>query len=237
MIDFHSHILPGVDDGSRNLDETQEMLRMENQQGVTKIIATPHFYASENSVENFLAKRKEALLRIHKLSQQESWIPEILAGAEVYYFPGMGRAGMLSQMCISGTSLILLEMPFGQWTKDMLKDIQDIIEKQRLTVILAHMERYYEFQRKKDIWNQVLDLPVYIQVNAGALQNRKKKNLIFKLIKNGFSVIIGSDCHNTVSRPPNLEQGREILMKKFGDSVIQRVDDLGKRILEKYETK
>ena len=57
------------------------------------------------------------------------------------------------------------------------------------------------------------------------------------MIKNGLSVIMGSDFHNTTSRPPNLEQGCEILSKKFGDSVIQRIDDLGKRILEEYEAK
>lgn len=237
MIDFHSHILPGIDDGSRNLDETQEMLHMEVQQGVTKIIATPHFYASEISVGDFLARRKEALHNVYRLAETESWIPEISAGAEVYYFPGMGRAGMLSQMCIEGTSLLLLEMPFAQWTKDMYQEIVDIIEKQKLAVILAHAERYYEFQRKKEIWNRVLDLPVYIQFNAGALRNRKKKNCIFKLIKNGLSVIMGSDCHNTVSRPPNMEQGQEILSKKFGNDVIQTIDDLGKRMLEKHETK
>ncbi len=236
MIDFHSHILPKIDDGSRSLKETEEMLRMEKQQGVTKVVATPHFYASENSVGDFLSRREEALKVVYGLTEGESWSPEILAGAEVYYFPGMGRAGMLSEMCVSDTSLILLEMPFAQWTKEMLKDVQDIIEKQKLTIILAHVERYYEFQKKKDIWNSILELPVYIQVNAGALQNRKKKNIIFKLIKNGFSVIVGSDCHNTVSRPPNLEQGREIISRKFGDRAVQEIDDLGIRILERYGT-
>ena len=237
MIDFHSHILPGIDDGSHSLDETQQMLRMAQEQGVTKIIATPHFYASEISVGDFLNRRGRALQHVRELAEKELGIPEILTGAEVYYFPGMGRAGMLSQMCIEGTSLLLLEMPFTQWTKDMLKEIHNIIEKQKLTVILAHVERYYEFQRKKEIWNSILELPLYIQVNAGALQSRKKKHCIFKLIKNGFSVIMGSDCHNTVSRPPNLRDGYDILCKKFGDSVIQTIDDLGKRILEEYETK
>ena len=237
MIDFHSHILPAIDDGSFSLEETQEMLRMEEQQGVRKIIATPHFYADQKSVGDFLTKRQEALRQVRELAREHTWVPDILAGSEVYYFPGMGRAEMLSQMCIEGTSLLLVEMPFAQWTKDMLKELHNIIEKQKLTIILAHVERYYEFQRKKEIWNQILELPLYIQVNAGALQSRKKKSCIFKLIKNGLSVIIGSDCHNTTSRPPNLEQGCEILSKKFGDSVIQRIDDLGKRILEEYDAK
>ena len=53
MIDFHTHILPGIDDGSRNSEESIQMLNLEQEQDITKIVFTPHFYANRNSVERF----------------------------------------------------------------------------------------------------------------------------------------------------------------------------------------
>lgn len=237
MIDFHSHILPGIDDGSRAVDETLEMLRMEKRQGCVKIIATPHFYADYDSAGNFLAKRAEALHKVQALREEETWMPEIRVGAEVCYFSGIGQAEILPKLCIEGTSILLLEMPFAQWTKSMAKEVRDIIEKQGLYVILAHVERFYEFQKDKKIWNEVLEMPLILQINAGSMQDRKKKNCIFKLFKKGFPIIMGSDCHNTSSRPPNLESGREILRKKFGDSVLEEIDGLGERVLRIHEKK
>ena len=130
MIDFHSHILPGIDDGSQTVNETVEMLRMEKQQGCVKVIATPHFYADYDSAGRFLDKRAEALHKVQALREQEDWMPEIQAGAEVYFFSGIGRADILPRLCVEGTSLLLLEMPFAQWTRDMAREVQDIIKKQ-----------------------------------------------------------------------------------------------------------
>lgn len=235
MIDFHSHILPGIDDGSQTVNETVEMLRMEKQQGCVKVIATPHFYADYDSAGRFLDKRAEALHKVQALREQEDWMPEIQAGAEVYFFSGIGRADILPRLCVEGTSLLLLEMPFAQWTRDMAREVQDIIKKQGLDVILAHVERFYEFQKDKKVWNEILEMPLTLQINAGAMRDRKKRNCIFRLLKEGYPVIMGSDCHNTSTRPPNLETGRETLQKKFWDSVLEKIDGLGEQVLRIHE--
>lgn len=235
MIDFHSHILSGIDDGSRSLQQTEQMLRAAYEQGVTEVLATPHFYASSDSIPRFLEKREKAFLQVQELAERESWVPKIRVGAEVYYFPNMGKAELLPELCLEGTSILLLELPFVQWDNRIYEDVLRIIEKQKLTVILAHIERYYEFQKKKTVWNDILDLPVYLQINAGSLQDRKKRKLDLKLLKEEYPIVLGSDCHNMERRPPNLKEGRDFLQKKMGDDVLKTIDELGRRILGEYE--
>ncbi len=239
MIDFHSHILPGIDDGSRNMEETARLLKMEHQQGVETVVATPHFYADSDSVSHFLKKRSESFAEVSDFADQqraqgEDWMPKIIVGAEVYYFPEMGKADLLPSLCLEGTSLILLEMPFAQWTKSMYEDISRIIKKQKLTVILAHIERYYPFQKDKSIWQQVFELPLYAQINAGSFQDRKKRKFNLKFIDTGFPVLLGSDCHNTEYRKPNLADGRAVLKEKSGGDVLKSIDELGERLLGAY---
>ena len=82
MIDIHSHILPGIDDGSQSVEESHALLALLREQGVETVVATPHFYADRNDPENFLRRRKEALAR---LDHGETEMPRILLGAEVAY--------------------------------------------------------------------------------------------------------------------------------------------------------
>ena len=98
MIDFHTHILPGIDDGSRNGEMTREMLEEERRQGVTLIAATPHFYASRMSVDGFLARRAAALERTEGLrAESPEPLPGLVVGAEVLYFPTYGETGSLPE--------------------------------------------------------------------------------------------------------------------------------------------
>lgn len=234
MIDFHTHILPGIDDGSRDTAMTKTMLHMEKKQGVNHIVATPHFYASRASIDRFLEKRTRAYDKVcQRIYEEEKDLPDLRLGAEVYYFPGMGRAD-LSSLCIEGTNLILVEMPFAQWTNEMAEEISRIIKGQNLKVILAHLERFYRFQKKKDAWNRILAMPVIIQINAECMEGFFNRRFATSVIKGGAPVILGSDCHNTSTRPPNLDRGYELLQKKLGADACKDIQALGERLLIKY---
>lgn len=230
MIDFHSHVLSGIDDGSGDLLETRELLKMEWQQGVRQLLATPHFYAQQESVQHFLEKREKSRKQLFDL-QKPDMVPELRMAAEVYYFPGMGQAKMLSSLCMEDRSLILVEMPFVQWTGEMYRDVKDIIEKQHLTVLLAHVERYYEFQKDRTIWEEMFALPLYSQINAGSLiKGGRKRRFSLKFIKAGHPVLLGTDCHNMRFRPPNLQEGREVLARKLGNHILEEIDTLGREL-------
>lgn len=226
MTDFHTHILPGMDDGSGSLEQSERMLQMEYAQGVRKVIATPHFYAGEDFPEEFFARREKRLDQVRNMLSEESWGKEmqVWAGAEVYYFTGMAEAPVLSEFCVEGTNVLLLEMPFSQWDKEVYRDVRSMIEKRKLTVILAHVERYYGFQKSMEIWDRIFELPVYAQMNADAFISWKKRRLGRKLLREGYHVILGSDCHNTDRRPPNLAEGREAIRKRAGEKMLEQID-------------
>ena len=231
MIDFHTHILPGIDDGSESVAETAALLEEEVRQGVTKVIATPHFYAHRRSVDDFLQRRARSMDRIRELRDRPN-CPEIMTGAEVYFFPGMGRADKLKELCIEGTDLILVEMPFKQWTEEVYENIRDIIQKQKLRVVLAHVDRYPQFQKKKGIWDSVMDLPLTPQINAESLTDGfRHRRFSLELLRQRTDVIIGSDCHNMTNRKPNLQEACRVIEKKLGKERIQQLDKAAAALL------
>lgn len=235
MIDFHTHVLPGIDDGSRDIKETKELLRQAHGQGIHHILATPHFYADRDSAGRFLKKREESLKTVRRLYGEEGWIPEIRAAAEVYYFPGMGKADILPRLCMEGSALLLLELPFAQWTKDIYRDVEEIAGKRKLTVMLAHVERYYEFQKDRRVWESMFELPVYAQINAGSFLRRGKRGFALKFIKAGNRVLLGSDCHRPQTRPSNLGAGRDVIGKKLGAGALEEIDNRGRLLWENAE--
>ena len=233
MIDFHTHILPGIDDGSKDIEMTERMLEMEAEQGVEAVYATPHFYAHRRNVEGFLKRREQSYGQVKQLLASRSGLPQVRAGAEVYYFHGMGRANQLPALCIEGTRVLLLEMPFEQWTDSVYRDVADIVRRWELKVVLAHVERYIDFQKDRSVWNEVMELPVTIQMNAGNfLQFGLKRRWCMNLLTSDERTIIGTDCHNLVSRPPNLGQARSYIEKRAGREVLERIDRLEAELLD-----
>lgn len=228
MIDFHTHILPGIDDGSRDINMTKDMLLMEKEQGTDLIIATPHFYAHRTRVEEFLMRREHSLAKVMELKSETPGLPEIKAGAEVYYFEGIGRAEHTRQLCIEWTDLILLELPFRPWDRSVITDIKNLINRQHLRVILAHVERYMSLQKDRKLYEEVLNLPVTIQVNAGSFLEAgffKSRHLLSIIKDSTRPVIMGSDCHNTSSRKPNLREGLELIQNKLSEETVSAMVD------------
>ena len=231
IIDFHTHILPGIDDGSRDIDMTIRMLEAERDQGVSHIYATPHFYAHRRPIEYFLERRAAALDLVAGVLEIRPDLPRVTPGAEVYYFSGMGRAEKLADLCIEGTDLLLLEMPFAQWHSDVVKDVEDIIHKRGLRVILAHVERYERYQKDRSAWNRILDMPLTIQLNTepfintgSLLKPNKEHKSCMRLLSEHDNCIIGTDCHNLTNRAPNLEEARKAIEKKVGKERLLQID-------------
>lgn len=234
MIDFHTHILPGIDDGSKNVGESLEMIRKEMAQGVEEIIFTPHFYADKDNFSSFLECRNKSWQALKKEMNEQDIDIAVRKGAEVCYFEGIGDAKQITVLSIEGTDLILLEMPFTQWTEENYRDVRKLIEKRKLTVILAHVERFYKFQKDKTVWNDIFELPLYAQINTGNINKFRKKHFIRKFLKKNVPIILGSDCHNMNTRTPNMKDGRDMIRDIFGDSFLENVDAIEERLLKKY---
>ncbi|WP_026490877.1 MULTISPECIES: CpsB/CapC family capsule biosynthesis tyrosine phosphatase [unclassified Butyrivibrio] len=241
MIDFHTHILPGIDDGSKDMNMTKKMIRMELEQGVDRIVFTPHFYADNDDLARFLSRRRESYEQlVESLSEdtdfEEIDISEFKLGAEVLYFPGIGSSRCLTDLCVEDTRVLLLEMPFRKWTRDVYGEVRDIVEKQHLTVVLVHIERFRHYQKDLSVWNEVLELPVISQVNTECFLSWKSRRFAYKFIKEGHDILLGTDAHNVSSRPVNMAEGRTALKKKFGEGILTEIDQLSDKLWRNDES-
>ena len=232
VIDFHSHILPGIDDGSRNVETSIGMLRMCKEHGVDIMIATPHFYADSNTVERFIDSRQKAY---DKVMAENMDIPQIIMGAEVAFFAGISRAEKTDALKVEGTDIMLLEMPFVTWSNSVVQEVRDFIEKRNFHIIIAHLERFLQIPGNKPYVRQILELPVTVQVNAATLLDFRQKGKMLKMFKKGQVYIIGSDCHGMHHRVPNLWLGREVLEKKLGHEFLENMDSYGTKLLKEHQ--
>ena len=242
MIDIHTHILPGIDDGSKDFFMTEAMLREEAEQGITLIAATPHFYPDRMSVEGFLDQRSSALECAEEIRGQSMIpLPAIVCGSEVYYFSGIGQAEMIPRLCIGSSRALLLELPFEQWEAPLLSDLRDLLNR-GLRIILAHVERYEQFQHKRDVRDSVMALPVMKQINAGSflkapgisglLAGNRKRAFCMKFLREHPETLIGSDCHNITGRKPNLAPAAKVISSRLGEELLARTQQAARTALE-----
>lgn len=229
--DFHSHILPGIDDGSRSVEESLAMLRMEARQGIRHIVATPHFYPRNTSPAEFLEKRAESFRLLQEAMAQEPPLPQVHLGAEVYFFPGISDCEQLRELTIDQNGYILIEMPLAPWTERMYRELQDIHYKQGLLPIVAHVDRYIRPFKTYDIPKRLADMPVLVQANASFFQDRLARSMAMRMLRGGQIHLLGSDCHNLTSRAPNLDQAIRLIRKQLGEEALQWIQSNADEVL------
>jgi len=217
MIDFHSHILPGVDDGSESVEQSQFMLSSMASQGITVVAATPHFYADNESVDSFVFRRDLAYKSL--LEKTFDGCPRILPGAEIKYYNGISHMDGLEKLALSGSRFLLIEMPFNEWTEFSIREICDISNRGRFTVVLAHIERYLKYQKPKTL-DRLLQNGVLFQCNATFFISGFTSHKAFKMLKKMKIHFLGSDCHNLTNRPPNINKALDKIKRKFGSEFV-----------------
>lgn len=236
-IDFHSHILPKIDDGSQSLEESIALLRMEAEQGIQHVVATPHFYPRHNDFQHFLSKRSQAEVALRERLKNESGLPEISIGAEVYFFPGISDSEAISQLTIGKKSYILIEMPESPWTDSMYRELEGIYVKQGLTPIIAHVDRYISPFRTFKIPEKLMDYPVLVQANASFFLRRSTSGMAMRMLEKGQIHLLGSDCHNLKHRPPRLGEACALICRRLGNQVLGDMEMTGREILfDKIQT-
>lgn len=224
MTDIHSHILPEIDDGSKSIEESLALLRMEKEQGIDTVIATPHFYARYDSPARFLERRMEAAEKLRSAMEGQSGLPEVKIGAEVHYFPGISESDQVSALTIDGKRCILIEMPPSPWTPKMYRELEGLYIRQNLLPIVAHVDRYISPLRTHGIPQQLAELPVLVQANADFFLKRSTAAMARKMLKAGQIHLLGSDCHNLSSRKPNMGDAVTLIRKKLGQDVLDRIN-------------
>lgn len=206
MIDIHTHIIPGFDDGSVSLEMTRTLLLEHLANGVSTVVATPH--------QNKIHKDKEKLIGLFsKLKEDVKDIPiKLLLGSEIYYYDGLIED--LKNNCIltmAGSKYVLVE--FSTRIETNISDIVYDITIAGFKPIIAHIERYDYLTT-----NDYLDIKAngaLIQVNAHSFEHKEYKKSVAYLLKNELVDFVASDCHNTTSRNVDFSQAKKIIQKKY----------------------
>ena len=232
-VDFHSHILPGVDDGSRSVEESLEMLRAEARQGIGTVVATPHFYAHHDTPERFLRRRAAAWEMLQTAMAQEAGLPEVILGAEVYYFSGISDSDQLHRLTTGQKRYIMLEMSTVPWTQNMYQEMENIYTKHGITPIIAHIDRYISPLRHRQILDRLEDLPVLVQANSDFFLRPMTAPLALRMLKEKRIHLLGSDCHNCSTRKPELGRAIEKIEKHLGASALEHLRFFEETVLGK----
>ncbi len=229
MIDFHTHILPEMDDGSQSVEESLAMLRMEQEQGIDTVIATPHFDMRNESIEDFLVRREAAM---KKISAAEMTGIQLVPGAELLYSNvGLRQYENLEALCIGGRYL-LIETMDPEWTQAFQNDLQYLMLERNITPILAHIERYYWIGKNRKILRALRDGGALLQMNAEIFLHKQTLRKAMKLFQKEKIHLLGSDCHHLDFRVPNLGIAIPKIQSHFGEDAIRWILMNGERVLE-----
>ncbi len=227
--DFHTHILPNLDDGSVSIEQSLEMLKMEAKSGVKRVVFTPHFYPHESSISEFLQARNHAYNSLLEATKDIPGLPEMYLGAEVYFYRGMAASEDLKHLTIAGSRYILVEMPEGYWSEGMYEELESMY-KNGLYPIIAHLDRYITPFNTQGIPEKLARLPVLVQMNTQALDSFWKRKQFLKYLKKDMVHLIGTDCHNCTSRPPKMQEATKWL-KPLGEQFFQHIREYEDMIL------
>ncbi|MGD8369367.1 MAG: hypothetical protein PVG78_17140 [Desulfobacterales bacterium] len=211
MIDLHCHILPGLDDGAEDLQESLQMAAVAEKDGIHTLLATPH---SHNGVyENPPALVRHRTAELMRSIRAEGIAVTVLPGAEVHISASLAqkvKAGKIGTVNDGGRYL-LVEFPFqtlpAGWSRELFQ-----LNLEGITPIVVHPERIFEFQKRFDLFFDLVDMGCLIQVTAMSVTGElgdPAMRCAHQLLKQRLVHLIASDAHSAQDRPPALAAGVE----------------------------
>lgn len=205
MLDIHTHILPGIDDGAKNVNDSVELLLQMQKQGVTSAAATPHFFPATAVLEDFLAERDEAYGKLFSAAGKDFPI-KVLPGAEVLYFEGIGSFEDIGKLTIGNSRYLLLELlGLNRIDGKIISDIEKLGNNFGIVPIIAHVERYCRYRGYKRLTDAIASGAALCQVNADFISSKQSVRAVKKLLKRGLVDFVASDCHDPLLRPVKLD--------------------------------
>ena len=211
-IDFHSHILPGMDDGAENPELSKGQLLRLKKQGVDKVFLTSHFDFRHETKQSFTdrrAKAYEALMSVYDAQN----MPEIYLGSEIYMSRGMENYDF-DGLELEDTGIILIEFPrepYGNWMTDLL---ETLMFERDMTVMIAHINRVTDAYEKKECKNIFDYQDLIFQVNTEAFRGLFAKDPFKNYYAAGLKFVLGTDTHDLSYRAPDYDKA----LKKLNSS-------------------
>ncbi len=235
MIDFHNHILPNVDDGSKSMNMTIEMLLEAHAQGITDVVNTVHFQHPKFGGKEISFKliRNKTLMLQNELKKRRIPI-KIHIGAEVFYLPNLLSLKDKPLTTFGNGKYMLIEFQTNH-IPDKHRETLFNLKMKGVTPIIAHPERYHSVQKDINLVYDWLNAGCIIQVDAGSLLGLMGKSALQAsqvILKQHWCQVIGSDAHDNKKRNFVLNDGLNISKKLVGNVANNYVFDHPKAILE-----
>lgn len=224
IVDVHSHILPGVDDGSKNMDMTRQMLQMAWAEGIRTIIATPHHrrgYAHAPA-----EKLKEAYQAVRFEAEKIDPDFKIYLGSELF------RSHSLESDLASGEALTMADTKYVLiefLPSDGYREIYSALREMKMAgyrPIVAHAERYNCLVKEPALTEELVDMGCYIQVNASSVTGENgfsAKRYIKKLLKYEMVHFLGTDAHDLERRSPMIQKSVAYIARKCGEDYARQI--------------
>lgn len=231
MIDFHTHIIPNIDDGSRNIDETISLIEEAKRAGFDEIILTSHY--KENVFEVDEGERKNILKKINKILSVEEIECNLHIANEIYITGDIielledGKAST-----INGTNYVLFEMPFHSEPQNLYDVIYEMLE-HKLIPVLAHPERYSYVQKNPELIYDLIEKGILMQSNYGSvlgLYGKNAKIIVRKLLENNLVHFLGTDVHRQNTIYPLVKQSIEKIESIIGKERLEELTTINPKL-------
>lgn len=227
MIDVHSHILYGIDDGSRNIEESISIIRNYNLMGIKDIVATPHYINNSS----YISDKKNNINIINTLKKElvkNNIDTNLYLGNEIYIdenIEDLLKKGIISSL--NDTKYLLVELPMSG-EKDNYYDIFIDLINCGYKVILAHPERYISFQKDFNRIYELNDIGVLFQCNIGSIlgeYGRNAKKTLKRLLKEDLVYVFGTDIHRDKKDYKFILKGKNKLLKYISNEKFKELTE------------
>jgi protein-tyrosine phosphatase len=222
MIDFHSHVLYGIDDGARDYSETEKLLLEAKEVGFNKIISTSHYALDCYETPEY--KRKEMINELN----EECRFPEIILGSEIFLtYNILDLLREYKASTINGTNYVLFELPLKSRFMN-LKDLINKLKDNNYRIILAHPERYSIIQKDFNYLYELQEMGVLFQSNYGSIlgiYGGSAKRIVKKMLKNDLVSFLGTDVHRAESIYPKLPKAISKILKYVSDETFEDISN------------
>lgn len=209
-VDIHTHILPGIDDGAQNIEQSKQLIALQIQNGVSRIFLTPHFDCRAITVSAFIEVRQSAFEQL--IGAYPDGSPAAFKlGAEVHYHPGLFDLDF-RKLTLGDSDYLLLELPFDYYPAH-IKKLVSAMQIKGIIPVLAHVERYPYFRQKPELLLDLIQQGVLGQVNATSLLNAVDKGFGEACLLHGLAQMIATDSHNAKTRFPCMAAAMDLFSK------------------------
>ncbi len=231
MIDFHTHIIPNIDDGSRSIEETFNLIQEAKEAGFEGIVLTSHYI--ENYYETDVPERDIWVKAISDNLKNKGIETNLYLGNEIYMSDNMmnllidGKAST-----INNSSYVLFEMPLNAEPMN-LYDVIYSLQENKLIPVLAHPERYSFIQKEPELVYDLIEKGVLMQANYGSILGQygeKAEMIVRKFLENNMIHFLGSDVHRQNSIYKRIPKALEEIKEIVGEEKLEELTTINPKL-------